>query len=127
MSVNLTEKQKKFCDEYLFDFNATQAAIRAGYSEKTANRIGSENLSKPDIQKYISDRQKEAQERSDITRDGILEELKKIGFADINMKSLKAKDKIKALGLIAQMLGVDHPIEGEEFEDTSEAERDVFG
>lgn len=127
MSVNLTEKQKKFCDEYLFDFNATQAAIRAGYSEKTANRIGSENLSKPDIQKYISDRQKEAQERSDITRDGILEELKKIGFAEINMKSLKAKDKIKALGLIAQMLGVDHPIEGEEFEDTSEAERDVFG
>lgn len=127
MSVRLTEKQKKFCDEYLFDFNATQAAIRAGYSEKSAYSIGDENLKKPEIQKYISKLQKEAQERSDITRDGIIEELKKIGFAEINMNSLKVKDKIKALGLIAQMLGMDHPIDSEEIEDTSEAERDVFG
>lgn len=49
----MTEKQKRFCDEYLIDLNATQAAIRAGYSERTANRIASENLSKPDIKSYI--------------------------------------------------------------------------
>ena len=49
----LTTKQKRFCDEYLIDLNATQAAIRAGYSEKTAKSIGQENLTKPDLQEYI--------------------------------------------------------------------------
>jgi phage terminase small subunit len=50
----LTPKQQRFVVEYLVDLNATQAAIRAGYSAKTANRIASENLSKPDIQNAIS-------------------------------------------------------------------------
>lgn len=45
----LTDKQKRFIDEYLVDLNATQAAIRAGYSPKTARAVGSENLTKPDI------------------------------------------------------------------------------
>ena len=54
--VTLTEKQKKFCDEYLIDLNATQAAIRAGYSGKNARNIASENLAKPNIKKYIEDR-----------------------------------------------------------------------
>ena len=49
----MTDKQRRFAEEYLVDLNATQAAIRAGYSEKTAQRIGSENLSKPVIQEYI--------------------------------------------------------------------------
>lgn len=49
----LTEKQKRFCNEYLIDLNATQAAIRAGYSEKSARFIGNENLTKPYIQEYI--------------------------------------------------------------------------
>ena len=49
----LTTKQRCFVDEYLIDLNATQAAIRAGYSEKTAQRIGSENLSKPLVKKAI--------------------------------------------------------------------------
>ena len=47
-------KQKRFCEEYIVDFNATQAAIRAGYSKKTAGSIGSENLKKPEIKKYIA-------------------------------------------------------------------------
>lgn len=55
----LTEKQKRFCDEYLIDLNATQAAIRAGYSKKTANRTGPENLSKPVIKEYIDQRMAE--------------------------------------------------------------------
>lgn len=54
--VTLTEKQKRFCDEYLIDLNATQAAIRAGYSGKNARNIASENLAKPNIKKYIEDR-----------------------------------------------------------------------
>ena len=49
----MTEKQKRFCEEYLIDCNATQAAIRAGYSENTAYSIGNENLKKPELQKYI--------------------------------------------------------------------------
>ena len=51
----MTEKQKRFCDEYLVDTNATQAAIRAGYSKKTAKQIGQENLTKPDLKKYIEE------------------------------------------------------------------------
>ncbi|MDO4301558.1 MAG: terminase small subunit [Clostridia bacterium] len=53
--MKLTDKQKRFCEEYLIDCNATQAAIRAGYSEKTAAVIGAENLIKPNIQKYIDE------------------------------------------------------------------------
>lgn len=59
----LTEKQKRFCDEYLIDLNATQAAIRAGYSEKTAKQIGQQNLTKLDLREYIDKRlaEKEAE------------------------------------------------------------------
>lgn len=59
----MTEKQKRFCDEYLIDLNATQAAIRAGYSEKTAKQIGQQNLTKLDLREYIDKRlaEKEAE------------------------------------------------------------------
>jgi len=49
MAEKLTAKQEKFCHEYLIDLNATQSAIRAGYSEDTAHSIGWENLRKPEI------------------------------------------------------------------------------
>lgn len=55
--AGLTDKQQRFVDEYLIDLNATQAAIRAGYSEKTANEIGAENLAKPSIAKAIAEAQ----------------------------------------------------------------------
>lgn len=55
----LTEKQKRFCDEYLIDCNATRAAIRAGYSERTAYSIGVENLRKPELKAYIDARLEE--------------------------------------------------------------------
>ena len=75
MSEGLTEKQKRFCNEYLIDLNGTQAAIRAGYSEKTANRIASENLSKPDIQNYIKELQEGIRKRNKISQDEILLDL----------------------------------------------------
>lgn len=53
--MKLTSKQKRFCEEYIIDCNATQAAIRAGYSERTAKSIGQENLTKPDLKKYIAE------------------------------------------------------------------------
>lgn len=59
--AKMTAKQKRFCDEYLTDLNATQAAIRAGYSENTARQIATENLTKPSIKKYIEERMAEKQ------------------------------------------------------------------
>jgi phage terminase small subunit len=53
--TNLTPKQDMFCREYLIDFNGTQAAIRAGYSKKTASSIAEENLRKPDIAAHLSE------------------------------------------------------------------------
>lgn len=57
--AKLTAKQQRFCDEYLIDLNATQAAIRAGYSKKTARVIGQQNLSKLAVKNYINERMKE--------------------------------------------------------------------
>lgn len=60
----MTKKQKRFCEEYLIDCNATQAAIRAGYSKKTAKSIGQENLTKPDIKAYIDEKLKEMKNKN---------------------------------------------------------------
>lgn len=70
--TELTEKQKLFAREYLIDLNATQAAIRAGYSEKTAGVIGYENLTKPQIVEAIAVGQKERGQRTNITQDYVL-------------------------------------------------------
>lgn len=80
---SLTEKQKRFVEEYLVDLNAAQAAIRAGYSEHTAKEMGYENLTKPYIQEAVSVAQAERSKRTEITQDRVLQELAKIGFADI--------------------------------------------
>lgn len=74
----LTNKQKLFCEEYLVDLNATQAAIRAGYSKKTANRIACENLTKLDIQNYIAKLKQNRVERIQITQDEVLADLLEI-------------------------------------------------
>ena len=63
----MTDKQKRFCDEYLVDYNATQAAVRAGYSAKTAYSIGNDNLKKPELKNYIDQRNEEL--RSERTAD----------------------------------------------------------
>src|SRR5687767_14453823 len=80
--MELTDKQKRFCEEYLVDLNATKAAIKAGYSEKTANRIASENLSKPDIQKYLSMRKEELSKSLQITQEMVLEGYRRLAFYD---------------------------------------------
>ena len=79
--AKLTAKQQRFVDEYLIDLNATQAAIRAGYSEKTAFSIGTENLRKPLIQKAIQQRKQAREQRTEITQDRVIQELAAIGFA----------------------------------------------
>lgn len=79
----MTDKQLKFCLEYLVDLNATAAAKRAGYSEKTAASIGQENLIKPEIQEEIQRQQDKRSNRTQITADIVLQELAKIGFSDV--------------------------------------------
>lgn len=68
----LTPKQQRFVEEYLIDLNATQAAIRAGYSEKTAYAVGHENLKKPEIAKALSAARGERSQRTEITADYVL-------------------------------------------------------
>lgn len=79
----LTPKQNRFIQEYLVDLNATQAAIRAGYKEKSAYRTGADNLIKPQIQKEIQKRMKDREQRTEITQDMVLQELAKIGFSNV--------------------------------------------
>lgn len=76
--AKMTAKMQRFCDEYLIDLNATQAAIRAGYSEKTARTIAAENLTKPDIQAYISERMAEKDAQLIADQDEVLKYLTKV-------------------------------------------------
>ena len=76
--TELTPKQERFVREYLIDLNATQAAIRAGYSEKTAYSIGQENLTKPVIKAAVKAAQEQVAERLGITRTWVLTNLKTV-------------------------------------------------
>ncbi|ENU16972.1 terminase small subunit [Acinetobacter lwoffii] len=81
--ANLTPKQQRFVEEYLIDLNATQAAIRAGYSEKTAKEIGSENLTKPNIAKAIEEAQNKRTEQTQIDAAYVLRRLVEIDQMDV--------------------------------------------
>lgn len=79
----LTDKQDMFCREYLIDLNAKQAAIRAGYSVKTANRIAAQNLSKLDIQNRIAELKTKRNEDVGIDADYVLRRLVEIDQIDV--------------------------------------------
>lgn len=78
----LTEKQKRFVQEYLVDLNATQAAIRAGYSEKSAARIAVELLNKSQVSAELQRAMKDREKRVEITQDMVLQELANIAFSN---------------------------------------------
>ena len=80
----MTKKQKRFIEEYLIDLNATQAAIRAGYSPDTAKSIGSENLTKPDITAQIARAMAERSRGTGVNADRVIMELAKIAFVNAN-------------------------------------------
>jgi phage terminase small subunit len=92
----MTPKQERFVAEYLIDLNATQAAIRAGYSEKTAYVIGHENLSKPEISAALAAAQQKRAERTEITQDRVLQELARIAFFDLR-KLYREDGSLKAM------------------------------
>lgn len=76
----MTKKQKRFVQEYLIDLNATQAAIRAGYSPDTAGSIGNENMKKPEIKAAIDKAEAERSKRTGINQDRVLQEIAKLAF-----------------------------------------------
>jgi phage terminase small subunit len=109
----MTPKQQQFVQEYLVDLNATQAAIRAGYSPRTANRIASENLSKLDIQATIDSEIAERSRRTEVTLDRVVKELAAIAFADplapqsiAPVFRVRVADKLRALELLGKHVGM---------------------
>ncbi|AOF50544.1 TPA: terminase small subunit [Streptococcus agalactiae] len=113
----LTLKQKRFADEYIISANATAAAIKAGYSKKTARSIGQENLTKPDIKAYIDERIEKLESAKIATQEEVLQYLTSIMRGDQQEKTLisigelgqeivdidvGAKDRIKAAELLGK-------------------------
>jgi phage terminase small subunit len=97
----LTKKQEAFCREYVVDFNGTQAAIRAGYSEKTATVSASENLRKPNVQNFIKELQSDRKERLEITADELTEFFRMMK----DDENQKGADRIKAAENLAKRFG----------------------
>jgi len=108
----LTVKQSRFVDEYLIDFNATQAAIRSGYSKKTAQEQSSRLLSKVIISTAIKERQEKTSERLEITRDEILMDLKRIKD-EHKAKGEWPPHALKAIEILNKMLGFNEPDQSE--------------
>lgn len=123
--AKLTAKQKRFCDEYLIDLNATQAAIRAGYSQKTARQIADENLSKPYIKAYIDERMAEKEKELIADQDEVLRYLTSVlrgesqsteivvegtgdGCSEARtiLKEPSEKDRLKAAELLGKRYGI---------------------
>lgn len=97
-------RYERFCEEYLTDLNATQSAIRSGYSKKTAGSIGQRLLKNVEIQNRIKELMEERSKRTEITADKVLEELGSVAF-NREIECI-GRDKVKALELIGQHLGM---------------------
>lgn len=114
--MTLTPKQQLFCDEYLIDLNATQAAIRAGYSAKTASSIGEQLLRKLEIQSVLQERMKERQECTRIDADYVLKRLSQIDEMDVadilnddsSLRPVTSLHKHHPSGSILRCKPVDH-------------------
>lgn len=94
--AKITKKNEVFCEEYLIDLNATQAAIRAGYSPNAAGSIGSELLKKPEIRARIDQAMAERSKRTGINADRVLRELGRIAF--LNPKDVIDLNTAEVLG-----------------------------
>jgi phage terminase small subunit len=100
----LRPKQKRFCEEYLVDFNATQAAIRAGYSKRTAAEISYEHLRKPHIQAYIQKLTQKLTDKAEITIESTLADLAKVRSKALEEKTYSPAIALKALELQGKYL-----------------------
>lgn len=117
----MTAKQRRFCDEYLIDLNATQAAIRAGYSEKTAGVMAAENLTKPIISEYIKQRMAEKESALIADQDEVLKYLTSVmrgqsessvlartdtGAEEVIEKAPDEKERLRAAELLGKRYGL---------------------
>lgn len=105
----LTPKQERFVQEYLVDLNATQAAIRAGYSKNRASELGYQLLQKTTVQSAVQKAQKDRSERTEITQDYVIKKLKAIAdqeASDGTDSELKYSSQLKALELLGRHLGM---------------------
>lgn len=105
----LTPKQERFVQEYLVDLNATQAAIRAGYTKKRASELGYQLLQKTTVQVALKAAMDRRARRTEITQDMVLEEIGKVAFkpaADVADSELKYANKLRALEMLAKHLGM---------------------
>lgn len=119
--ARMTEKQKRFVEEYLIDLNATQAAIRAGYSPKTAYSIGVENLKKPELKTYIDEQLERIHNEKTADAQEVLEYLTAVmrgqhreqtlqlvgdGVQTITDIDVSAKERLRAAELIGKRYGM---------------------
>lgn len=117
----MTPRQQKFCDEYLISGNATDAAIKAGYSPKTAYSMGNENLNKPELKAYIeteldkihsakiSDAEEVMKYLTAVMRGEHTEEIPLLcgdGCQELTQKEVGAKERLKAAELIGKRYGL---------------------
>ena len=117
----MTAKQRRFCDEYLIDLNATQAAIRAGYSEKTAGVTAAENLKKPNIKEYIEARMAEKESALIADQNEVLKYLTRVmrgesessvlarqedGSEEVIEKHPDEKERLRAAELLGKRYGL---------------------
>lgn len=117
----MNARQKRFCDEYLIDCNATQAAIRAGYSPKTAKSIGQENLTKPNLKAYIDEQLERLHNEKTADAQEVLEYLTAVmrgqhreqtlqlvgdGVQTITDIDVSARERLKAAELIGKRYGM---------------------
>lgn len=117
----MNARQKRFCDEYLIDCNATQAAIRAGYSPKTAKSIGQENLTKPDLKAYIDEQLERLHNEKTADAQEVLEYFTAVmrgqhteqtlqlvgdGVQTITDIDVSARERLKAAELIGKRYGM---------------------
>ncbi len=93
--MSLTPKQARFVEEYLLDLNATQAAVRAGYSPKTAKQQGQRLLTKVDVQAAVAEAQKARSERTNAEADEVVLELKRLAFSNIRQYVEWGPDGVK--------------------------------
>ncbi len=113
----LTPKQQRFVEEYLVDLNATQAAIRAGYAPKNADKQGSQLLGKPRVSEAIQEAMKKRSKRTEITQDKVLNEIASNAFqvaSDLSESELKHSSKAKYLDMLCKCLGMYEKKENEE-------------
>ncbi|MEK1304107.1 terminase small subunit [Limosilactobacillus fermentum] len=116
ITQRLTQKQQRFVDEYIISGNATQAAIKAGYSKKTAKQMGTENLAKPIIKAELDRRNAEIQSAKTMDMQEVMERLAAMGRGETTEETVTNKgevietatrnaDKLKAMELIGKRFG----------------------